>query len=65
MYEFTTSTEQYKGFTLEVHKYRLHDRDSFHRLCRVFKYGKPLAICKTKKEAKDLIDHDCFHSFIK
>ena len=65
MYEFISSTEQYKGYILEVHKYRVHDLDSFHRMCRVFKDGTPLAICKTKKEAKDLIDHDCFRPFMR
>lgn len=59
-YEYPQSTEAYKGYVLEMLVYRLHDRDSFHRRCRVYKDGKPIAVSKTKKEAKHLIDHDCY-----
>ena len=61
MYEYTQSTEAYKGYTLEMTAYRLHESDSFHRRCRVYENGKGVAVCKTKKEAKLLIDLDCFH----
>ena len=64
MYEYTQSTEAYKGYTLEMTIYRLHDYDSFHRRCHVYKDGKGIAVCKTKKEAKHLIDLDCFSRYI-
>ena len=57
MHKYIQSTEQYKGFTLEVEMCRLHDYDSYHRRCHVLKDGKCISVCKTKKEAKDLIDH--------
>lgn len=60
MYEQLISTENYKGYTLAHYKVRLHDRGSFRRLVKVYKDGKHIATGKTKKELKDLIDHDCF-----
>lgn len=57
MHEYVEFTEQYKGFTLETIKYRLHDRGGYHKRIRVSKDGKGLAVAKTKKEIKDLIDH--------
>lgn len=63
IHEYVEFTENYKGYVLETIKYRLHDRDSYHKRVNVYKDGKSIAVSKTKKEAKDLIDHDCYRSF--
>ena len=60
MHEYIQSTEQYKGFTLEVEMCRLHDYGSYHRRCRVYKDGKGIATGKSKKAMKELIDSGCF-----
>lgn len=57
MQECTQSTETYKGFILEIRLFRFDGKNNWHRECRVYKDGKRIAICKTKKEAKDLITH--------
>ena len=60
MHEYIQSTEEYKGFTLEIRMCRLSDDGSYHRSCVLYKDGKSIAISKTKKELKDLIDHGCY-----
>ena len=57
MHEYIEYTEQYKGYTLETVKYRfLVSRSGYHKEVRVSKDGNGVSICKTKKEAKELID---------
>ena len=60
MHKYIQSTEQYKGYTLEVEIYRLHDDDGYHRSCHVTKDGKSIATGKSKKAMKELIDCGCF-----
>lgn len=60
MQEYIQSTEEYKGFTLEIRMFCLDEKNNWHRECRIYKDGKGIAISKTKKEAKDLISHGCF-----
>ena len=63
MHEYIEFTEQYKGFTLETVKYRFSEsRSGYHKDVRVSKGGNGVAICKTKKEAKELIDLGCFEA---
>jgi len=54
--EYIQSTEEYKGFVLEIHMTALHDMGHYHRTCEVFRDGKRIGIGKTKKECKELID---------
>lgn len=54
---YIQSEEEYKGRILKIEMYCLDDSVNYHRRCLVFKNGKGIASCKTKKEAKDLIDH--------
>lgn len=62
---YTASVQDYKGFTLEVVMETSERNPSrCHRSCHVIGVeGSRIAICKTKKEAKDLIDHDCFKGY--
>lgn len=59
---YTSSVQKYKGFTLEVIMETSNRNPSrCHRHCRIIGAdGSCIGISKTKKEAKDLIDHDCF-----
>lgn len=60
MREYIQSTETYKGFELKIRRFCLDDRRLiYHRECRIYKDGKSIGISKTKKEAKDLINHGC------
>lgn len=58
--EYIQSTEEYKGFTLEIKMFCLDEKNSWHRKCVVYKDGNSVATCKSKKEAKDMIDNGCF-----
>ena len=60
--EYIQSTEEYKGFVLEIRCYRFSSSKSlaYHRDCRLYKDGVAIARAKTKKELKDLIDHGCY-----
>lgn len=58
--EWVQSTEDYKGFTLQVIMSRSDYDKCPHRCCRISKNGKGLGIAKTKKELKDLIDHGIY-----
>ena len=60
--EYVQSTEEYKGFTLEIRMYCLCDKNSWHKKCRIYKDGKYIAPVKTKKEAKGLIDAGCYNT---
>lgn len=53
--EYIQSKEEYMGFTLEIRRFCLNEKMSYHRECRIYKNGKRIGISKTKKEAKDLI----------
>lgn len=53
------STEEYKGFTLEIIMTRFATGCP-HRQCRISRNGESLGIAKTKKELKDLIDHGIY-----
>ena len=62
MYTIEQSREPYNGFELVIELYSL-DPDNplrMHRHCKIYKDGECIGIDKTKKSAKDLIDHDCF-----
>ena len=65
MFEYTQSVQDYKGFILEVVMTRSYNNPSrFHRTCKIIGVdGSCIAISKTKKEAKDLIDHNCFRGY--
>lgn len=59
--EYTQSCERYKGFILEIVMTCLDDNTlRYHRSCHVskgvFPNAERITICKTKKEAKELID---------
>lgn len=59
--KYTQSSEQYKGFRLDLEMTRDTVHPSlFHRRCRVYKDGEALFLCKSKKEAKDQIDSGAF-----
>ena len=58
--EYIQSTEDYKGFTLEIKMFCLDEKNNWHRKCVVYKGGNSVATCKSKKEAKDLINNGCF-----
>lgn len=60
MNEYINSKEKYKGFELRGMMLRYHESNPWHRRCYVFKNGERVAICKTKKDAKSLIDEGCF-----
>ena len=53
------STEEYKGFTLEIIMTR-YAKGCPHRSCRISRNGEVLGLGKTKKEMKDLIDHSVY-----
>ena len=55
--DYIQSTEKYKGFTLEIRRFCLNEKNTYHRECRIYKNGKRIGISKTKKEAKDLISN--------
>lgn len=57
------STEEYKGFTLEIVMTR-NSTDKFpHRHCLILdKDGMALGMAKTKKELKDLIDNGIYNA---
>lgn len=65
MDKYTASIEDYKGFILEVVMERSHRNPSrCHRSCKIIGVdGSILGISKTKKEAKDLIDHECYKGY--
>lgn len=60
IYEYTQSEETYKGFILKMRRYKLNWGTTYHRQCVIFRDNQRVGICKTKKEAKDLIAHGCF-----
>lgn len=60
--EYIQSVEEYKGFVLKIQMYCLTEMNDWHRRCQVWKNGKHIAICKTKKEAKDMINHGCWQN---
>lgn len=53
---YTQSIENYKGFTLELVMKHLDNTPNCHRSCIVQRDGKNIARCKSKKEAKELIN---------
>lgn len=60
--EYIQSEEQYKGFTLKIRRYCLNDKTlTYHRECRIFRGDEYIALCKTKKEAKEFIDGGYIH----
>lgn len=62
--KYIQSVEEYKGYRLELEMTTSHDHPSReHRRCIVTASNGWSACCKTKKEAKDLIDHNCFAYF--
>lgn len=65
MTSYIQSTEEYKGFILEIELTPTENPSRQHRRCHVYHDGSGIAICKTKKEAKDLIDHNSFAPFMK
>lgn len=55
--EYIQSEEMYKGFKLAIRRYCLNDKTlTYHRDCNVYKDDQLVAVCDTKKEAKELID---------
>lgn len=55
--EYIQSEEDYKGFVLKITRTCLDERRLvYHRRCEVWSNGERIAIGKTKKEIKDLID---------
>jgi len=54
--EYIQSEELYKGYKLVIRMRALHDMDSYHRSCEVFRGDECIGIGKTKKEIKELID---------
>ena len=58
--EYIQSTEDYKGFTLKIKMFCLDEKNNWHRKCVVYNDGNIVATCKSKKEAKDLINNGCF-----
>lgn len=63
-FDVVQSIEEYKGFTLIIvrYSYNLDSSNSLrmHRHCVMYKEGKSIAVSKTKKELKNLIDHNLF-----
>jgi hypothetical protein len=55
--EYIQSTEDYKGFTLELRMYCLTDKNRWHRKCYIYKDGEHIAISKNKKEGKEYVDY--------
>ena len=62
IHSYVQSVEKYKGFELVIVMQRFDTSRSlqYHRSCHIYKDGECIGIDKTKKSAKDLIDHDCF-----
>lgn len=57
MIEYIQSEESYKGFNLKIRRFCLNSNTlMYHRECLIFKGDNSIAISKTKKEAKELID---------
>ena len=54
------SRELYKGFELVMVGSWYGDNLTMHRSCRIIKDGVSLGMAKTKKELKDLIDHNIY-----
>lgn len=52
------SDEEYKGYVLKVVLTRMYNK--WTRSCEVWENGVSIAISKTKKESKDLIDNGCY-----
>lgn len=61
MADIVLSVEIYKGFELVMLGFCCGDNATMHRRCRILKDGVPLGIAKTKKELKDLIDHNIYN----
>ena len=62
IHSYVQSIETYSGFQLAVVMERFMSQRSlqYHRSCYIFKDDECIGIDKTKKSAKDLIDHECF-----
>ena len=60
--DYVWSVEQYKGYELKVVSTQIGN--GWHRRCRVSKDGKEIAISKTKKESKELIDGGYYEMII-
>lgn len=59
--EYIQSVENYKGFVLKIRLFRFDScKSGWHRECEIYRNQKRIAISKTKKEAKDLIDNNLF-----
>lgn len=56
IHRYEQSEEFYKGYKLVLCMTSLTDRLQYHRSCEVYKDNERIAIGKTKKECKDLID---------
>lgn len=65
MREYIQSTEEYKGFTLEIRMYCLTNNNRWNRQCKIYRNGKCIGVSKTKKELKDLINHGIYDKYIK
>lgn len=69
MREYIQSTEEYKGFILKIRMFMFVDlgykSTGWHRECLIYRGDERIAISKTKKAAKDLIDHGCYDRYIK
>ena len=64
IHSYVQSIETYSGFELVIVMERFMSSRSlqYHRSCYIFKDNECIGIDKTKKSAKDLIDHGCFKS---
>lgn len=64
MHYISQSVEHYKGYDLEIELFSLDSSNPnrLHRHCKIIKDGEVIGIAKTKKELKDLIDHNCFEN---
>lgn len=54
------STEQYKGYELRLMIEHLHYSGNTRRFCLIYKDGEYIALNKTKKSAKEMIDNGCY-----
>ena len=62
-HQYIASTEEYKGFMLEVVMTQSFNNPSrYHKRCNIYSCltGECLGTAKTKKELKDLIDHNIY-----
>ena len=55
--EYIQSTEDYKGFVLEIRMYCLSNDNKWHRRCHIYKDNECIAISKSKKEAKEYVNY--------